>query len=310
MQSIKKRVRGVTNTSKITKAMEMVSAQKMRRSQEIALASRPYALRGLELLAELSRRVEKRPDLMTMRETKRTLILLVAADKGLAGSFNSQVFRRVEEMFGRALASLEPGLGSPVFAAVGRKAEDFLRRKGLAVHQAFVNFGDYVDLEEVDPLSDFVIRGYEREEWDRVITVSTHFRTTLRQEVLVREVLPATFESIEKTVKEIIPERGRYANMPMNGYLTSHPNFDYLIEPSPLIVLDVLVRHLVTMSIYHLVLEANASEHSARMVAMKNASDNAGELIDSLTLEYNKARQAAITKELAEITGGAEALRG
>ncbi len=284
----------------------MVSAQKMRRSQETALASRPYALRGLELLAELSRRAPVQPALMTERPVRRTLLFVVSADKGLAGSFNSAVLRRLDDVLRHGRLNGDE-CGTLVFSAVGKKADGFLRRRGLAPCKTFTGFGDYIEVEEIIPLADFLMEGFEKGEWDKVVAISTHFRTTLRQEVIVREMLPVHYASIDRTVREIVPEYGRYAEQ--NGFISEdHPYFEYLIEPSPEAVLASLARHLATMAVYQLIVEANASEHSARMVAMKNASDNADELKETLSLYYNKARQAAITKELAEITGGAEAL--
>lgn len=307
MQRIKSRIRAVGNTAKITKAMEMVSATKMRRSQESALASRPYAVRALELLRELSVRTEKKTVLLEPREVTKTLVVLVTADKGLAGSLNSNVLRRFEKEYGTLRG--DASQGAFAYVVVGKRAYDFLARKAIVPEKSFTGFGDFFEFEETQPLGDFVIEGFETGAWDKVVVVSMHFRTTLRQEVVVRDLLPITYDAIEKTVREIVPEYGKYAQV-KNGseHAGKSPLLEYLIEPSPEAVLDRVTRHLVRMAVYHLVLEANASEHSARMVAMKNASDNARELIDTLTLHYNKARQEGITEEISEISGGAEAL--
>ena len=305
-QNIKRRIRAVQNTAQITKAMEMVSANKMRRSQEIALAARPYALKALEILRELGRRAPALPTLMYQREIKNTLFVLVTADKGLAGSLNSNIFRCFEK-FERKLTKTKNDSGEIAYIAVGKKSEDYLVRRGKKITNSFTKFGDYIETEEIQPLADCIINGYEIGLWDRVFMLSTHFRTTLRQDVVLREILPATPESIETTVNEIVPEYGRYAENAKERNTTNN-NWEYLIEPSPQFIMDSLVRHLVETQIYALVLEANASEHSARMVAMKNASDNALELKNSLSLLYNKSRQAGITREIAEISAGAEAL--
>lgn len=309
-QTIKRRIRAVNNTAQITKAMEMVSANKMRRSQETALASRPYATAALHLLKEISKRSAYPPSLMAKRDIKNTLIILVAADKGLAGSLNSNIFRRFE----KELRAMEQSNAPQTFKylAVGKKSEEFLKRKGVGIVKSFVHFGDYVETEETEPLAEFIIAGFRNHEWDEVIVFSTHFRTTLRQDVLIRNLLPVTYLNIEATAEEITPEYGKFAGGTKSaGFIAqSKPtlSWEYLIEPSPEEVLENLTEHLVEMEIYHLILEANASEHSARMVAMKNASDNATDLKNELSLLYNKSRQSGITREISEISAGAESL--
>src|SRR3989344_3566309 len=181
-QEIKRRIKAVTNTGQITKAMEMVSATKMRRSQEVALLSRPYVIRVLRLLSELGRRTAYFPEIMRSRPIQKTVIVLIAADRGLAGSFNANIFREFE----RFLSSFSSQDSKLAFIAVGKKAEDFLLRKGLKFAQSFKHFGDYVDVAEVKPLTDLLVQGFLGGKWDRVIAISTHFRTTLRQEVMIR----------------------------------------------------------------------------------------------------------------------------
>ncbi len=316
IQEIRRRIKAVTNTSQITKAMELVSATKMRRSQEIALLSRPFAVEALRMLGELSVRApEYVPPLMQKRDIKTTAVVMVSSDRGLAGAFNTNVFRSFEKFFA---TKYENGTNirkyENSYIAVGKKAEEFLNRKGLAIHASFKDFGDYAEIEEVKPLTELLVKGFLKGEWDQVVTVSTHFRTTLRQEVLVREILPIDIEKVKATIRELVPEYGRYAGEKENVFgsasLDEKRDFEYLIEPDPKEVMDSLAPYLVEIELYDLILEANASEHSARMVAMKNASENAAELKDELTIEYNKSRQAGITREIAEIVSGAEALRG
>ncbi len=309
LQEIKRRIRAVTNTSQITKAMEMVSATKMRRSQEIALLSRPYALEALRVLAYLEKKTPYRPEIMRVRDVHHTLVVVVASDKGLAGSFNTNIIRTFEKKIPDEIKGFEASFS---FVAVGKKAEEFIARKKLESVGSFKNFGDHVDVEETEALSHLIIRGFLWKEWDRVLVVSTHFRTTLRQEVMVREILPIQGDTIWNTVRELVPEAGRFSGF--SQMVTAHDpehghtdDFEYLIEPDVQSVLDVLAPAILEILIYDLILEANASEHSARMVAMKNASENAGELKDGLLLEFNKIRQAKITQEIAEIVGGAEA---
>ncbi|MCX6712931.1 MAG: F0F1 ATP synthase subunit gamma, partial [Candidatus Vogelbacteria bacterium] len=186
-------------------------------------------------------------------------------------------------------------------------------KKPYQNRRSFDNTLDITDPSEVSEVGSFMVDGFLCGEWDRVITISTHFRTALKQEPLIRQILPLSVEKIQQTIREIVPEHGRYANEKTepNGKRDEETRLrrelwrgavDYIFEPSPREVLEALMPHLVTMQIYHLFLEAKASEHSARRVAMKTASDNASELSDDLTLAYNRARQMGITRELAEIT--------
>src|SRR3990167_7313444 len=317
LQTIKRRLKGVKNIRQITKAMELVAATKMRKSQEVALLSRPYAYAALEFLANLSRvSGSYTPPLLERRPVKKTAYVVMASDKGLTGSFNSAVFRTFEKQFAGET------FGSPtsedfrksdfrMFIAVGQKAASYLTRRMGGVERSFIKFGDYTNIEEVRPLADYLISGYLEKTWDRVLIFYTNFRSAMQQDVVVRELFPVTFEKLKETAEEIIPQTGKYAAEGHGALFqtnTGATEKEYIIEPSPEAVLRELVPHLIIMQVYHIILEANASEHAARRMAMKNASDNASDIVDDLTLEYNKSRQAGITKELTEITAGAEAL--
>lgn len=310
LQNIKRRLKSVNNINQITKAMELVAATKMRRSQEIALASRPYAFAALDLLANLSQLETIESPLLEKRAVARTAVVLVASDKGLAGSFNSAVTRAFE----RSLRNGTLGISreNDRFIAVGQKAAAYLE-KTTKLSGKFVRVGDYSTIEEIRPIAELLMRGFLTKEWDRVVVFSTHFRTALQQSVLTRTILPADIETMKETAMEIVPKSGRFAELIREKQVSffneeKGKSPDYLIEPTPKILVDQLIPHLVLMQIYHLILEANASEHAARRIAMKSASDNAEELASNLTVAYNKSRQAAITKELTEITAGAEAL--
>ena len=314
----------------------MVSATKMRRAQEVALLSRPYAIEALRILRELSIRAGGYlPAIMMPRDPSTTLradakgirktaLVLIVADRGLAGSFNTNVFRQFEKYITKnngnpstgssASSGLAQGLSDRyIFISVGKKAEEFLNRKGVAIHKSFKGFGDYANPEEVQPLTSLLVSGFLKGEWDAATVISTHFRSTLRQDVMVREILPINGAKLMDVIKEVVPEYGRYSennkNSSGSASFEANQNFEYLIEPDPKEVMDALAPELVEVVLYDFLLEANASEHSARMVAMKNASENAAELKEELTREYNKTRQAAITREISEIVGGAEALQ-
>lgn len=313
-QNIKKRQKSVDNINKITKAMEMVAVTKMRKSQEIALLSRPYVFAALDFLATISCLDQELPELFKKRNVKKVLFVLVSSDKGLAGAFNSSVFRKFEQHM------KEGPKGRPedyvheekLYAAVGEKAFNYLFKKGFNVLQKFTSVGDYTTTDQVKPLVDFLVKGYMEEKWDRVVIVSTHFRSALKQEPHVRRILPIDFTHIKDTVQEIIPERGKFAELIKEhqiSFVSDEKKLkEYLVEPSSKEVLQKLAEHLFFIQVYHLILEANASEHSARRMAMKTASDNASDLGSALNLQYNKSRQSRITTEISEISAGAEAL--
>jgi F-type H+-transporting ATPase subunit gamma len=328
LQTIKSRIKGVQNINQITKAMELVAATKMRKSQEVALASRAYAYTALDFLANLSKMEGiKMPALLKKRKVAKTAFVVVSSDKGLAGSFNSNVFRHFENylkkeniFIGTESLKRDSVPTENVFIAFGQKAAAYLQRKGANVEKSFVKIGDFTKLEEAKPLSDFLCNNFIEKKWDKVLVFSQQFRSALKQDVLMRQVLPVDAEIIHSTIKELVPETGRFSELRgLNDSASPDPSSvekgrrlemtDYLIEPSPSKVLKELAPHLVEMQIYHLILEANASEHAARRMAMKNASDNAEELAGNLTLEYNKSRQAAITREIIEIVAGAEAAK-
>ncbi|MGB9608817.1 MAG: ATP synthase F1 subunit gamma, partial [Minisyncoccia bacterium] len=288
-----------------TKAMELVAATKMRKAQEIALASRPYGFLALDLLASLSEIKDiKLPPLFLKRKVKNTAVVVVTSDKGLAGAFNNLVLKKFDQFINKF------GKENKTFIAVGQKAANYLLKFNLK--QKFICFGDYVLVSQIKPLADFLVNGFLNSEWDEVIVFSTHFKSALKQEVLSRKILPIEFEAIKKSLEEIIPEQGKFSefrNKKPVSIFNQRKVSEYLIEPSANILLDKLSRHLFLMEVYQLILEANASEHSARRFAMKNASDNAQNLSDNLLLLYNKARQAVITKEIVEITSGAESIK-
>ncbi len=310
-QNIKKRLKSVNNIGQITKAMELVSATKMRKSQQIALDSRPYAFAALDLLANVSLIEKELPELLKHRKNiKKVLFILVASDKGLAGSFNSSVFKKFEQHIKRDADKYADE--EKMFIAVGEKSSAYLSKKGFNIIKKFVQAGDYANPEQVYPLADFIVDGYLEKKWDRVVIISTHFKSALKQEPHIRRFLPIDFDHIADAVREIVPERGKFADLikehGVNFVPSRNKEKDYLIEPSPEKVLTKLVRHLCFMEMYHLILEANASEHSARRMAMKTASDNAQDLGEALNLQYNKSRQSKITTEISEISAGAEAL--
>jgi F-type H+-transporting ATPase subunit gamma len=307
-QSLKRRMKSVQNIGQITKAMELVSATKMRKSQELALTSRPYAYAALQLLGILSSLKDvPTPALFQKRTVEKTAFLLMMSDRGLAGSFNGAVTREFEKyMKANHVDILDPRYS---FIAVGQKAKSYLDRRKARVVASFNRIGDVSNILEAEPIADFLINGYVRHDFDSCTAFFTTFVTALRQDAVTREFLPVSYDAIKQSISETIPRAGRYADYAKSEVFLDEREKEYIIEPSPKEVLEELAPKLLKIRLYHAILEANASEHSARRVAMKNASDNASELSEALTMSYNKSRQAAITNQIIEITSGAQSLQ-
>jgi len=308
-QSIKRRLKSIKNIGQITKAMELVAATKMRKSQEIALASRAYAYTALDILARISGQETELPELLKKRrEIKKTASVLLTSDKGLAGSFNNAVIRLFEKYLKEN--NIDINSENNFFIAIGKKALAHFQNKGIKIKEKFTRVGDFITPEQTNPISDFLSKGYLEKEWDEVLLFSTYFKSALKQEVLARKIFPIEMSSIKKTIEEIIPKTGKFANLIKENKMSFLEGKvdEYLIEPSPKLALEALTDHLVKMQFYHLILETNASEHAARRMAMQNASDNAKELSESLNLLYNKSRQTNITKEITEIVSSIESI--
>jgi F-type H+-transporting ATPase subunit gamma len=278
---IRRRIKGVQSTAKITRAMEMIAASKMRKAQERGLAGRPYSEKITQVMSALSAlpvEVGALHPLLRRRPVTKISIVHITPDRGLAGGIVSNINRKA--------ASFILEVNVPVnVIAVGRKGIDFLRRTGQNVIAEFIGLGDRPSLIDTLPISHIIIDDFSNANVDEVYLAYTQFINTMVQRPVVERILPVEPAPIPA------PE-----------------NVEYLYEPSPDNVLGGLLPRFVEMQVYHHILEAIASEQSARMVSMRNATENANELIDDLTLAYNKARQEMITKELLDIAGGAVAL--
>jgi len=303
---IKNRIKSTKSIAQITKAMEAVSAVKMRKSQGIAISARPYALSALEILRSVRKRIDTDQialsPFLNERPVSKICVLVITSDKGLCGTFNSSVIKKAENFVKNS--------SKPVsLITVGKKGRDYFKRRKFDVIGEFTGHGDFITLKETAPIFRKISEEFLAKRVDEVYFIYANFISALRQETTVRKILPFTENSLEEIVAGILPERGKYANMPkVLGEKESTNKSPYKFEPSPIEVLEKLLPALLHIEIHHAVLEGNASEHSSRMIAMRNARDNAEEFIGELTVFYNKARQAQITKELTEITGGAAAL--
>jgi F-type H+-transporting ATPase subunit gamma len=285
LQDIRRRIRSVQSTQKITRAMKLVAAAKLRRAQERIVEARPYAFRMAELVGALVRGLgEDKHPLLVRREGPRKLYVAITADKGLCGAFNSNVVRRTLDLV-RGQAE-----GGASVLTVGRKARDFFRRREWPLRGERLGLLDRVSFTEVRELARELIDAYLADEVDEVWLVFNEFRSVAVQRVSAERLLP-----IEP------PGRPEGAG--------EGPATDYLYEPDPETILAALLPRHVGVQVYRALLESAAGEHGARMTAMEAASKNAQEMIGALTIQYNKARQERITKELLDIVGGAEALR-
>ncbi|MBI4215510.1 MAG: ATP synthase F1 subunit gamma [Parcubacteria group bacterium] len=299
---VKRRLKAVSNTKQTTKAMEMVAAAKMRKTQIAALFSRPYGREILRLLDYLQTKTNYVSTLMRARAAASSLIVVISSDRGFAGSFNSNIFRELEAFL--KIEALKKSGEQQLFAAVGKKAKEYITRRKFNLVKSFERFGDYIELEPVEPLAAFILAGYLEKKWDRVVFISGHFRTTLKQDFLVSELLPLEISKVRELFRTLVPPSGRFANFTGLEEPERAVPFEYLIEPDTVSVLEAVTPRLLDVLIYYLILHSNAAEHSSRVVAMKQASDNAKEVEEHLKLDYNKSRQGAITQELIEIVSG------
>lgn len=299
-REIQSKIRGIKNIKKITEAMEAVAANKMRRNQVFALNARPYALKALELLGNLSASRSEDIALLETRDVKNVGIVVFSADKGLCGAFNSNVLRAsVKHAESYSDADVQ-------FYTVGKKADQYCAHHKFPTFGHVEGIGDNAEASHIDTLASDISEQFLSKELDRVDIVYTNFVSTLTQKAVISQLMPVSRESISRIVADIAPAHGKYSDQSSER---DEELLDYEFEPSKQSVLTKLLPELIKIQLYHALLESNASEHSARMVAMKNASENAGELLQNLTLTYNKARQASITAEVSEIISGSEALK-
>jgi F-type H+-transporting ATPase subunit gamma len=301
LKDIKVKIKSTDRTRKVTKAMEMVSAVKMRKSQVRAITGRPYASAALSVLERMSVSLSsiKHP-LTEARPVQKAAVVVVTSDKGLCGVLNSAVTKESQRLVN--------DLGLPKefinIYAFGRKGAEYFARRGYSVVEKFENISDDVQVVDLAKISNDIAAAFADKKYDRVDVVYTNFKSTFEQQALAHTVLPLSIGTLYEIVTGIIPEKGKFAEKrePAKGAPF------YTVEPSPEAVIDALITRLVGILFYHALLESKASEHSARMVAMKNASDKSLERSKLLTRTFNKARQAMITREVSEIVGGIEAM--
>jgi len=288
LKEVRSRIQSVTSTQQITKAMKMVAAAKLRRAQDNIIRMRPYAQRLNTILANLTRNADEGvlSDYGTAREVRRVLVIAITSDRGLAGAFNSNVFKGVNALIAERYANL-PAANISVMA-IGKKAHDYYGKRGTLVGN-FTHVFAKLSFETVRVAAETAMDGFRAGEFDEVVMVYNEFKNVATQIIRTEQLLPL--------VQVAEPVAASAAS-----------NVEYIFEPSKDEIVRTLIPQSLKVQLYKAVLESNASEHGARMTAMDKATDNAGELLKSLKLTYNRTRQAAITTEILEIVGGAEAL--
>ncbi|MBF0515735.1 MAG: ATP synthase F1 subunit gamma [Nitrospirae bacterium] len=285
LRDIRTRITSVTNTGKITKAMQMVSAAKLRRAQNAMLATRPYAIKLFEMLSYLASAVERESyPLLNLRQRRLVELIVLTSDKGLCGAFNTNVLKETARLINELKAE---GIAVSI-VAVGKKARDYFHRVGIPIRKTFVDFYKHVKFEDAQAIAGEIIESYTNESVDELIIVYNEYKTVLQQTPKRARLLPVETQA--------------------SGYTGDGILDKFIFEPSEAEILNALLPKYVENQIFRAVLESRVSEEAARMVAMENANKNTKDLMGKLTLQYNKARQAAITIELMDIVGGAEAL--
>jgi len=284
LRDIRRRITSIQNTQQITSAMKMVAAAKLRRAQESIIEARPYATKLRDVLGSLSLRTDPRAHpLLARREVYRVGVMPISSDRGLCGGFNQNVFRTTE----RFIRENQDIYESITLSIVGRKALEYFSRRNYEIRKHYVNILGTLTYETASAIAAEVIEAYTTEVFDEIYLVYNEFRSAISQRPVLAKLLPIDPIRVEP------------------GYVVT----SYIYEPSEAEILETLLPRYVEFQIYRAFLESQSSEHGARMTAMDSATSNAQEMLEKLTLHYNRARQAAITKELMDIIGGAEALK-
>ena len=292
LRTIRTRIKSVRNTQKITKALKMVAAAKLRRAQDAVVRTRPYAqlldeMLGSLALARAEAELPPHP-LMEKRPEKRIEVVLLTSDRGLCGGFNSNIIRRAQ----RFIVEEGPRFEAVQFSTIGRRGRDYAKKRGIEARKDYAGFFGKLRYAMAKEVADDLIAEYKQHKLDAVYLLYNQFKSAMTQQITLTQLLPIAASPQQQ-------QAGK------GGLLTP----EHLYEPSRPVLLEQLIPKQLAMQMWRALLESEASEHGARMTAMDAATKNANEMIDRLSLQYNRARQAAITKELMEIVSGAEALK-
>jgi len=282
LREIRRRINSIKSTQQITRAMKMVAAAKLRKAQENILAARPYARKIDEMIHHLIAQQEIGGiPLLAVRPPQRVTLVVITGDRGLCGSFNSNIIKKV-------LQQIDSHRDKEIaLVCIGRKGFDFFRKRNLRIDNKYLQIFNQLEYIHAQQITDYIVQQYIAQQTDLVEIVYNEFKNAVQQFVVVEKYLPLTAEEFAGELR----------------------NVSYLYEPDQISLLNALLPKHLNLQTWRILLESNAAEQGARMTAMENATENAGDLIDELTLHYNKTRQAVITREISEIVGGAEALK-
>lgn len=311
---IRRRIKSIVGTKKITKAMELVAAAKMRKAVSSTLSTRAYAVLAQEMLSRLSQmqNLQALP-FLRVKPVNKILMLVIASNKGLCGGFNANIFKKVMEQarqpeimaIQRVLGKeMKPPPGTKIeinSITIGKRAERIMKKLGIEIIAAFSNLSDTPKMMEILPIAKIIEEEFIKEHYEKVVVIYTDYISPVSQKPRIRQLLPVSRLDLEKMLRELpAPQSPEPAELLLP--------IEFIFEPDPRTVLEIMLPRLLEIQIYQAVLESSASEHSARMMAMRNASDAAEEMIDDLVFTLNQARQAGITTEIADIAGGVAAL--
>jgi F-type H+-transporting ATPase subunit gamma len=290
MRDIKRRISSVKNTKKITRAMKMVAAAKLQNSQKYARDAKPFFTKTRKILSDVYKfsGIKDEHPLLKKSEGDKKLLIVISGDRGLCGAYNAKVIEEAENFMNEHPET--------EIYALGAKARDYFKRRDYDFIKEYEQIDDYPSFYFARQLTDEIIEIFKGTKFHQINVVYTHFESALTQQVKNITLLPIDSDEIDKELSD-------------KGEKASEEHVDYIYEPSAKEILDLLLPKYVNNTMYSILLESKASEFGSRMTAMDNATENANEMIDDLTLEYNRARQASITKEITEIVGGAEALK-
>jgi len=289
LKEIRRKIGSVNNIRELTSALETLSALKMKKAQKIASQSRPFSQMAGRILAKLKPILEEEKNIfLKEKKIRNVLFAVLSSDRGFCGPFNQNILKLAEK---EIEAKKREGVALEIFP-VGKKGSSFFKRKGYQINFSFFGVGDFGGLEEIKPVSDFLVKAFLEDRFQKIYLVWTDFLSTFSQKPKIIQLLPFKTETLKEFFREEIKEE----------------KIDYLVEPSLDMLAQEIIPQLIEYLIYQSVLESNASEHSARMMAMRNASDNAQKKLEKLKLDCNKARQEQITREVCEISSTKEVL--
>lgn len=300
LREIKRRITSIKSTEKITRAMKMVAAVKFRKAQDAVVAARPYSVKIEEILRSLVPSMEGIDnDLLTERETNRVCLIVTAADRGLCGSFNTNLMKTGQNLIHTQLEDFNSQSNLSIIT-IGKKSYDFFYKRDFDIFAKYTGVFDALKFSTAEEIVADIISGYREKKFDKVMAVYTEFKSVVNQKIVTTQILPIKLNEEKPAEKQEDKNTDKKSKN-----LTAN----YIFEPSGIDIVKYLLPKYLNTKVWQIILESNASEQASRMTAMETATKNAQDLISSLQLNYNRARQAAITKEILEVVGGAEALR-